>query len=400
MRLLRTTTVTLLALTAAVGCRSGPQAPTSRELPSPAPSASRVPNLTEADDRVLLSWVEEGAGEQGESKRLRFATGDGEGWSEPSTIVDDARLFVNWADFPVLSAADGELLSAAWPVLPERGRLGYGIRFSSSSDSGTTWSDPTRPHEDDSAAEHGFVSIVPAPGGAFDVVWLDGRAMESPGGTMRLMANRWNGQRFEGETVLDADVCTCCQTDAARVGDDLLVAYRDRTAEEIRDVSLVRRRDGAWQKPRPLHADGWHIAACPVNGPALEARAPRVAVAWFTSAEATPRVLVVESNDGGRSFGEALRVDGGEPLGRVALRLLPDGGLAVAWLEKVDAGAEVRVRRVDPQEGPGAEVVVGLTEAARTSGFPRVALLGERLIVGWTVRRGAVTEVRVSEVTF
>jgi hypothetical protein len=278
--------------------------------------------------------------------------------------------------------------------------LGYGIRFSSSRDAGTTWSDPARPHEDDSATEHGFVSLVPAPGGAFDVVWLDGRAMESPGGTMRLMANRWNGERFEGESVLDADVCTCCQTDAARVGDDLLVAYRDRTAEEIRDVSLVSRSDGAWEKPRPLHADGWRIAACPVNGPAIDAEAPRVAVAWFTSADATPRVLVVESTDGARSFGEPLRVDGGDPLGRVALRLLPDGGLAVAWLEKVDAGAEVRVRRVDPQEGPAAEVVVGLTEAARTSGFPRMALLGERLIVGWTVRRGALTEVRVSEVTF
>ena len=32
-----------------------------------------------------------------------------------------------------------------------------------------------------------------------------------------------------------------------------------------------------------VYNDGWKIAACPVNGPAVAANGKRVALAWFTA---------------------------------------------------------------------------------------------------------------------
>jgi hypothetical protein len=42
----------------------------------------------------------------------------------------------------------------------------------------------------------------------------------------------------------------------------------------------VRQVKGGWTRPRVVHADGWKIDACPVNGPAAASDgALRVAVA-------------------------------------------------------------------------------------------------------------------------
>jgi hypothetical protein len=72
-------------------------------------------------------------------------------------------------------------------------------------------------------------------------------------------------------------------------------------------------------------------------------------------------------------------------VGRVDVALLRDGSAAVTWMERVGTeGAEVRVRRVMPDGSRGAATVVGGSSAARASGFPRMAVAGDRLMFAWT----------------
>ena len=80
----------------------------------------------------------------------------------------------------------------------------------------------------------------------------------------------------ENEEELDARVCDCCQTAAVATQRGLLVAYRDRGPDEVRDISVVRFESGRWTEPHPLHSDGWKIAGCPVNGPAMDATSDHV----------------------------------------------------------------------------------------------------------------------------
>jgi hypothetical protein len=176
------------------------------------------------------------------------------------------------------------------------------------------------------------------------------------------------------------------------VGDAVLIAYRDRSEDEIRDIAVRRGTATGWEPARIVHADGWRIPACPVNGPAIAAAGDLVGVAWFTAARDTPRVKVAFSEDGGRSFGEPVAIDGGSPEGRVDLHMLDARTAAVSWLERTSDGAEVRVRRVDASGAVGDPVVITRTGAERASGFPRFVVAADGLVFAWT-RVGDPSEV-------
>jgi len=91
--------------------------------------------------------------------------------------------------------------------------------------------------------------------------------------------------------------------------------------------------DGDWSEPIKVHEDGWEISDCPVNGPAIDAKAKDAVVAWFTEAGGVPTVKVACSENTGRSFGTAFRIDQGKPVGRVDTVLLDDGSAIVSWVE-------------------------------------------------------------------
>lgn len=142
-----------------------------------------------------------------------------------------------------------------------------------------------------------------------------------------------------------------------------------------------------------------------MNGPQLSAVGSRVVVAWFTAAAGDPRVQVAFSDDGGAGFGEPIRVDGGRPLGRVDVELLPDGSAAVGWVETAQGGAAVLLRRVWPDGAADVATRISETTADRASGFPRMARTGGEILVAWTLPgpsggvrvRGAVPVPRAQE---
>lgn len=357
------------------------------EVVGPAGDGSRTPRFRASPGGILLSWQVEEADVQA----VRFAELRGGEWSRPRTIVSRDDLFVNWADYPSVVSLGGDGLAAHWLQHNGPGTYAYQVVLSSSADGGATWSAPLVPHERRTQTEHGFVTLVPGRAG-LELIWLDGRAYEEgPREEMSLRAatvpiDPGTGPGAPaGEAVLDARTCDCCQTSAVQVPDGLVVAYRGRSTEEIRDIEVVRRIAGAWTEPTRVHEDGWRIDACPVNGPALAAHGDTVLVAWFTAAGDSARVLAAVSHDGGARFGAPVRIDEGRGLGRVDALPLGAGRFAVAWLEGlVGGGAEIRVRAIDGAGRRSPAVPAGGTSAARASGFPTLALDGGDLLVAWT----------------
>jgi hypothetical protein len=368
-------------------------------LPGPAGPGSGQPYLTTASDgRVLLSWIDR----LNDGRfSLRFSTREEKGWSKPSIIAEGSNWFVNWADFPsILALTDGSL-AAHWLVKSDVGKFDYDVNISRSFDGGRSWTKPVIPHRDGAKAEHGFVSLFEAKDGALSAVWLDGREMKSEpsaGGhghgdmTLRYAKIKRDGVPIE-ETLLDGRVCECCQTSAAMTDEGPVVVYRDRSTDEIRDISLIRIKDGKWTAPRTVAQDGWKLNGCPVNGPAVAARGKRVAVAWFTGADDQARVKLAFSDNAGDTFGAPVIVDEGRPIGRVDVLLLKDGGVIVSWLEKLDGGGAVRVRRIHPNGKLDPSIVVAPAGTARSSGFPQMALAGDALLFAWTADRVMTTSV-------
>lgn len=377
---------------------AGPSA-NIESIDAPTKPGSGEPNLAVSPDGVVfLTWLE--PSDSGHA--LRVASHDGTRWSAPNTIHSGRDFFVNWADFPSIEVLAGDRLAAHWLQRTGKGTYAYGVRISQSADAGRTWSAPVIPHRDTSQTEHGFVALW-RDGARLGAAWLDGRKFDkaghSPVNEMMLATTTItaNGERGS-EVRLDERVCDCCQTSAALTTNGPILVYRDRSPGEIRDIAIVRRVAGRWTSPALVHADNWHINACPVNGPAVDTRANRVAVAWFTAANDSARVKVAFSSDGGARFAPPVRVDDGKPAGRVDVQLLADGSALVSWIERAGGDtAEVRVRRVRADGKAGTPMTIAAASAARASGFPRMAIAGRNAVLAWT-QPGRPSAVRVARV--
>lgn len=369
------------------------------EVQVPTDSGSRWPDLAAgADGTLALLWTTSGPGEPLEhpeqrerrEHRLRIAPRRAGRWGSAVTLARGTDWFVNWADIPRIALpTDGGGPLVAWLPKLGSGTYAYGVRVGRAPgplESGGEL-EPRWLHDDDSPSEHGFVTLTPLPEGAFHAVWLDGRGtVDSEGGydahgAMSLRARTIAGDGVFGpEVLLDERVCDCCPTAAARLADGrLLVAWRDRSEGELRDVAYALGRPAdpdSWSEPRLVHEDGWHIPGCPVNGPAVAAHGSRAAIAWATGAGGRARVLLALASDGA-DFDPPLVVDEGRPLGRVEALYLADGSLLVAWLEGVSGAAAWRARLVGPDGTPGPPTTLARASGERADGHLALAIDGD-----------------------
>lgn len=376
------------------------------EVTSPAGAASNVPNLTVGNGKVYLSWIESPAGG---APALRFSAWGDSAWKEARTVVSDPDLFVNWADFPsFLVLGDGTLVSA-WLKKSGSDSYAYDVWVSTSKDDGLTWAAPLRPHKDKTQTEHGFVSLMTDPVDGFWAVWLDGRnysgkahegthaakgkKTESP--ETQLRASLWRNGSFGEEILLDGRVCDCCQTAGIRTLEGLAVAYRDRSPEQIRDISVIRYERRVWEKPFTVKHDGWKIEGCPVSGPAMAARDNLLALAWFTDANEKPQVFVSLSDSSAFALSRLVQVDDGNPLGRVDVKWLPDESVLVSWLEQVGDGAEIRARRITLTGEKNDALLLAHSSVDRSSGFPKLATQSTNVWMAWTDVTSEPSRVRI-----
>lgn len=355
-----------------------------------------MPNLyITNDEQAMLSWIEF---LNDSTDVLAFATLEGGQWSAPTIIAQGTNWFVNWADFPSLVSYEqhSEYLAAHWLQKSAMGTYDYDVRIAQSLDRGKIWNPSFVIHKDGIEAEHGFVSLLPVGQGQVFATWLDGRYTktenisdghdhEGQKGAMTLRGAFFNKKgRVMNEIELDSRVCDCCATSAALTSNGVIVAYRDRSEEEIRDISIVRQVGLDWTRPRSVTKDNWEIAGCPVNGPKIIAAENEVALAWYTLANDTAKVQVQFSEDAGANFGAPIRVDKGKPLGRVGM-VFWKGGVVVSWLEADDnEEATIQLAKVNPDLGIENRMTVTETSSSRSSGFPIIQRWNNQLLIAWT----------------
>ncbi len=338
----------------ALGCQSDSDSPTATSaspeagtrLNGPAPAESGQPHLHAGEDgTVWMSWVEP----VGEDRHaLRYATLDDTSWAAPRTAARGGDWFVNWADVPSLRPLPSGRLAAQYLRSIGPDPLAYAVQITQTDGAGT-WRSAVRPHDDGTATEHGFVSLLPWPDDRLLAVWLDGRTMagrDGHGGEMTLRGGVLDATgTVEQRALLDDRTCECCPTTAVRTKGEALVAYRDRSADEVRNIRLVRFDGQSWSDPAVLHDDGWRIEGCPVNGPALAAAGDRVAAVW-----------------------------------------LGEGRVAVSWLgTSADGAPALRVRTIatDGASRPAVPMAT-LASASRGVGMPRLVRSGPHLYAAWT----------------
>ena len=384
-----------------VGCSSEEQAKETDISfpPSVAGAGSAEPHLAKSTEgAVVMSWLEP----SGDGVALKWSQMEDTKWSDPVTVASGSNWFVNWADFPSVEPINGDLWAAHWLVRHPDGTFAYDVAIAISEDGGQTWSDPVMPHQDGTPTEHGFVSLFPTEYGV-TALWLDGRNMQPSddghghgGMTLRSAVIGRDGD-VTRKTVVDNLVCDCCQTDVALSAAGPLAVYRNRTEDEIRDIYVARFENQQWSDGVPVAQDGWEIAGCPVNGPAIDALESEVAVTWFTAANNETKVRFARSSDAGKTFGDAIDIATDRPIGRVDTALLGDGSALVSWLRSADGSeGEICIRRVMADGELSPELVVATTASGRMSGFPQMVVRDDSVVVAWTDVSNDSTAVRIA----
>jgi hypothetical protein len=380
----------------------------------PAQAGSMAPDLRVAPDgRVLISWLNR---QQGRRNILQFASWtEAGGWqSQPRTIAVGQSLVANWADTPHLIATADGALWVQWLQATAASPSGYDVALARSRDGGMTWTQITRVNDDQTTSEHGFAALWPRSANAIGVAWLDGRDQQVAhdagqkddahhAGAMQLRANGFDMDLARGaDAVVDARACDCCQTDAAVTDRGVLLAWRDRSDDEVRDIVVSRLQDdGAWTKPVPVHADGWKVEACPVNGPAIAAVGNAAVVAWYSEAGGTPAVRIARSSNAGDAFAAPVVVDSGDAV-RGQVDVAVDAQQAwVAWLREDAKGQALMLARYTPDLSKQLQLIEVARLGARghASGTPRLAVDAGGAWLAWTDAIDGVADLQGARIT-
>ena len=325
------------------------------------------------DERLYLTWIEKSK----TASTVYFSSYDGTAWLPKKTIVSSDRLFVNWADFPK-AAVNGRQLMAVWPEMIGEGH-GYGLKYRLSENMGEQWGPIQWLHEDLSGVEYGFVSLVPRNQG-FYAIWLDARAMgEDHSGDMQLRGRSIDAKKLGPEVQIDASTCDCCSTALMAMDDQLLAVYRDKTPAQIRDISLSRLKSDKWSAAGTLGKDNWTFHGCPVNGPAMDVRGKRAAIAWYTGAE--PARTQVALYDG-EKIGEPLVVSR-DSKGRVDVVWLNDDHLLVTHMKLGQPIFSAALVSTKPKLSLITDQELDHLPAGRLAGFPQLARFKQRVFVVW-----------------
>ena len=382
-----------------------------RALENPAEANSRLPRLFSDGGQLYFSWVTQ----KDSVDYLTYAQYSPSGWTRPTVVASGKDWFTNWADFPAI-AANQEAIVTNHLQKSADGTYTYDVMLNlfakpgdfldrnANSDTIAYIKQNFILHNDGTKSEHGFVSIIPYQDNSFFITWLDGRHTGGSHGTGGAMTLRGAVITATGEIAqraeLDHRVCDCCQTSVAMTGKGPIVAYRDRSDEEIRDISIVRHVDGAWQKPQTLGNDNWKIAGCPVNGPSIDALGNTVAVAWFTVSEGEGDVQVIFSEDAGASFTRAYRIDSGSATGRVDVVMLDEKSkeAAVLWMQPNGEEEAIYLMKINSHGYTGDPVIVSRSTPERASGFPQIERVGDTLVVAWTEVDGKMTHIETATI--
>lgn len=366
------------------GCGSGQNG--YKDLDNPADPGSQYPYLYSTGNQVYMSWLSK----EGSKSTLNYARYDGENWSSAQTIASDSNWFLNWADFPSIIADDNSPIAAHWLNKKPGGTYSYDVNISTMDQNGK-WSAVLTPHNDSTATEHGFASMIPWDENTILAVWLDGRNTADRAAdeyyninyamTLRGALISRNGEILKRFLIDDA-VCDCCQTSLTKTEAGAVVAYRNRTDEEIRDIYTSSFNGEQWSQPSAVSKDNWKIGACPVNGPKVVSAGSKVAVAWYTGSDDSTKVQLATSANNGETFSNPLLLNDNKALGRVDA-VITKGTTYVSWMENIDGKGVLKLASVKNQERTHA-LTVGHVNQSRRSGVPQMEKVKNRLIFAWT----------------
>ena len=350
-------------------------------------NSNAQPSLVSNDGSLALTWI---SSNEDEKATLNFSQlKDGE-WTNSQEVATGSDWFVNWADFPT-HAISGNLILTSYLEKSASGNYTYDVILSLQKLSGEKIIEDFVLNTDGIEAEHGFVSIVAKNNEGFYVTWLDGRntVENDQDGNHKPMTIRFAEITNSGDVIneieLDSSACDCCQTSITYSDKGPIVVYRDRSEKEVRDIYVTRNVNDIWETPIPVHNDGWVIYGCPVNGPKVVSNSNNIAVSWFTVIDGKPRVNLSFSESYGDSFGDPIKINDYDAIGRVDVAFLNDQEVLVSYMEGDYDSTYLRIKKVSIDGKVSEPITISKIDGGRNTGVPQLEILNNEVFLVWTV---------------
>jgi hypothetical protein len=301
---------------------------------------------------------------------LQHSDNSGKTLSAPVEVNRVAeKIYDEGENRPKIALGPQGQIYVTWSHPLEKPYTGY-VRFARSLDDGGHFSAPVIVNHDLAPITHRFDALAVAGNGDVVVAWIDGRdevAAKTAGRPFqgKSLYYTWSndeGKTFAPERRLMEHSCECCRIALAREPDgDIATFFRGVFGDDIRDHAFaVLRTDGKPAHPARATFEGWHIAACPHQGPGLAIGADGVRHAVWYEASHGPAIWYGQL-DPGHHPAHVLKIGG--PGASHATVAVQDRDVWVAW-NQVDAKGYQLMLRTSRDGGD----TFGAPRAIATSG--------------------------------
>ena len=365
-------------------------------------NSNAQPSLVSNNGSLSLTWI---STDKEMNASLNFRQFKNEKWTNPQTLAIGSDWFINWADFPT-HAVSGDQVLTSYLKKSASGTYTYDVYLNLQKLSGEKIKEDFILNTDGFKAEHGFVSIVANDNEGFFITWLDGRntVEKAEDGDHKPMTIRFaeitNAGDLINEIELDSSVCDCCQTSITNTDKGPLVVYRDRSDKEVRDIYVIRNIDNVWETPVPVHNDEWVIYGCPVNGPKVVSNSNNLAVSWFTVSDGKPTVNISFSEFYGSSFGNPIKINDYDAIGRVDVAFLNEEEVLVSYMEGDDDGTYLRIKKVSIEGKVSESITISKIDSGRNTGVPQLEILDNEIFIVWTVFENENNQLKTVKLSF
>ena len=366
-------------------------------------AASSGVSLAASGREVVVTWAASAAGR---TDVYAAVSRDEAASFGPATRVNDLAGDARTSGEQAPRVAVGKAIDVVWS---SKAGSAARIRVAKWRPGDTTFAPATTVHAENLPGARGWASVAADGDGAVHLAWLDGRAAAGPGAAPRTMRQDifqavWRPDGSHDEVTVATDVCFCCKTAVAIAPDGTTyVAWRHIYPTNLRDIAVARSTDGGktFSAPVRVSEDGWQIAGCPDDGPAVAVDDAGVLhVVWprmVSGPNPAKGVFYSYSMDGGRTFAARQRVD--DEGGAAAHPQIAAGGgrVAVVW-DQAAASRRACLREISshPKASrwtPRMGVVAVLSDGPAV--YPAIAATSTALVAAWTETTPNGSDIRV-----
>ncbi|MBL4661306.1 MAG: exo-alpha-sialidase [Alcanivoracaceae bacterium] len=226
---------------------------------------------------------------------LSHSHNKGKSFSKPVKINAVAEeVYTNGENRPKIIIGPKQQIYISWTAIT-KGRFNGDIRFTKSTDGGTTFPSPVTINDDGLLTGHRFESLQISKSGVIYLIWIDKRdkvatkakGQEYSGAAIYYATSYDNGKSFSTNKKVIDHTCECCRIATTQYKDNIVAMWRNIYATNTRDHALAVLTPAKLSVNEvSIHRatiDNWNIDACPHHGPDISfSNEQGVHMAWFS----------------------------------------------------------------------------------------------------------------------